>query len=165
MLNCSFKFRWSRGYFHNSAWYICDSSYYHHQIGSIKLFLCCYIFPWLCAWGVCPKICWRFHTYRKKTGLYFFIIVQSYVCANNQVHSFFSVIKSPQWLYVFSSFPPPRPPLTSKQFKLNLRYLGQRKYRSGKMYWWPWPNVMVMTLINKNLLVCSENHSTNPYKT
>ena len=74
------------------------------------------------------------------------------------------------WLYVFSSFPPPplRPPpppppqrlllLTSKPFELHLRYLGQRKYRSGKMYWmtfwWPWPKVRAVTLINTNLLVC-----------
>ena len=71
------------------------------------------------------------------------------------------------WLYVFSSFPPPRPRprprppqwlllLTSKPFELHLRYLGQRKYRSGKMYWmtfrWPW--LTAVTLINKNLLVC-----------
>ena len=44
------------------------------------------------------------------------------------------------WLYVFSSFPPPPPPqwlllLSSKPFELDLRYLGQRKYGSGKMYW------------------------------
>ena len=75
------------------------------------------------------------------------------------------------WLYVFSSFPPPRPHpppplpppqwlllLTSKPFELHLRYLRQRKYRSGKMYWmtfrWPWLKVTVVTLINKNLLVC-----------
>ena len=68
------------------------------------------------------------------------------------------------WLYVFSSFPPPRPPpqwlllLTSKPFELHLRYLGQRKYGSGKMYCvtfgWPWPKVTAVTLINKNLLVC-----------
>ena len=72
------------------------------------------------------------------------------------------------WLYVFSSFPPPRPRprpppqwlllLMSKPFELDLRYLGQRKYGSGKMYWvtfgWPWPKVTAVTLINKNLLVC-----------
>ena len=47
------------------------------------------------------------------------------------------------WLYVFSSFPPPRPRppphwlllLTSKPFEVDLRCLGQRKYSSGKMYW------------------------------
>ena len=75
------------------------------------------------------------------------------------------------WLYVFSSFPPPRlrprprpPPqrlllLMSKPFELKLGYLGQRKYRPGKMYWmtfwWPWPKVTAVTLINKNLIVCS----------
>ena len=67
-------------------------------------------------------------------------------------------------LYVFSSFPPPRPPpqwlllLTSKPFELHLKYLGHRKHRSRKMYWmtfwWPWPKVTAVTLINKNLLVC-----------
>ena len=54
--------------------------------------------------------------------------------------------------------PPPPPPqwlllLTSKPFQLDLRYLGQIKYRSGKMYWmtcgWPWPKVTAVTLINK----------------
>ena len=44
------------------------------------------------------------------------------------------------WIYIFSSFPrtppPQRPlPLTSKPFVLNLRYLGQRIYRYGGMYW------------------------------
>ena len=73
------------------------------------------------------------------------------------------------WLYVFSSFQPPRPRprpppppqwlllLTSKPFELDLRYLGQRKYRSGKMFWmtfgWPWPKVTAVTFINTNLLV------------
>ena len=67
------------------------------------------------------------------------------------------------WLYVFSSFlRPPLPQwllfLMSKPFELDLRYLRQRKYGSGKMYWvtfgWPWPKVRAVTLINKNLLVC-----------
>ena len=44
---------------------------------------------------------------------------------------------------------------------INLRYLGQRKYQSGIMYWmtfwWPWPKVTAVTLINKNLLVCKIN--------
>ena len=51
------------------------------------------------------------------------------------------------WLYVFSSFPRPRPGprqpppqwlllLTPKPFELDLRYLVQWKYRSGKMYLW-----------------------------
>ena len=51
-----FHFRWSRGY-------ICNSSYYHHLIGSINLFHCCYIFPWLCGWKGCTIICCRFHMY------------------------------------------------------------------------------------------------------
>ena len=41
----------------------------------------------------------------------------------------------------------------------NLWYLGQRKYRSRKIYWvtflWPWPKVMAVALINIKLLVCS----------
>ena len=69
------------------------------------------------------------------------------------------------WLYVFSSFPPPHPPpqqllpLTSKSFELNLRYLVQRIYGSGEMYWmtfpWPWPKVTAVASISKNLLVCT----------
>ena len=67
------------------------------------------------------------------------------------------------WLYVFSSFPPLplRPllqqllPLTSKPFEGNLRYLAQRIYGSGEMYWmtfpWPWPKVTAVASINKNL--------------
>ena len=54
----------------------------------------------------------------------------------------------PQWLLL----------LTSQPFELYLSYLGQRIYWSGKMYWmtfwWPWPKVMAVTLINKKLLVC-----------
>ena len=64
----------------------------------------------------------------------------------------------------------------SKPFKLNLRYLGQRKYRSGKMYWmtfgWSWPKVTAVTLINKNLVVCrikweplNQSLQKNPKKT
>ena len=46
------------------------------------------------------------------------------------------------------------------RFELDLRYLGQRKYRSGKMYWmtfgWPWPKVAAVTLINKKF-VCLQD--------
>ena len=85
------------------------------------------------------------------------------------------------WLYIFSSFsphspprlpppppPPPRPPrpppqqllpLTSTPFQLNLRYLAQRIYESGQMYWvtfrWPWPKVTAVASISKKLLVCA----------
>ena len=64
-------------------------------------------------------------------------------------------------LYAFSSFPPPHQSLslqwlllfTVKLFKLKLGCLGQRKYRSGKMYWmtfrWPQPKVMAVALIKK----------------
>ena len=51
--------------------------------------------------------------------------------------------------------------LTSKLFKPNLRYLGQRKYRWGEMYWmtilWPWPKVKSVALINKNVFVYKIN--------
>ena len=55
--------------------------------------------------------------------------------------------------------PPPRPPpqkllrLISKPFELNLRYLAQRIYGSGEIYWmtfpWPWPKVTAVASINK----------------
>ena len=47
----------------NPGHYILNSSYYHHQIGSINLSHCCNIFPWLCLWGGCTSICSRFHTH------------------------------------------------------------------------------------------------------
>ena len=91
---------------------------------------------------------------------------------NIYFHDRLSLLSHPSlgWLYVFSSFPPPRPRprpppppqwlllLTSKPFELHLRYLGQWKYRSRKMYWMtflcPWPKVTAVTLTNKDLLVC-----------
>ena len=46
-------------------------------------------------------------------------------------------------------------PLTSKPFELNLRYLGQRIYRSGKINWmtfpWPWPKVTAVALTKKKI--------------
>ena len=102
-------------------------------------------------------------------------MIRIYLCTVNNGHwindgvivylSFYdayTVIKSPQSGVTLCSFPLPPPQwlllLASKPFKLNLRYLGQRKYRSGKMYWmtfwWPWPKVTAVTLINKNLFVC-----------
>ena len=39
------------------------------------------------------------------------------------------------------------------------RYLAQRIYKSGEMYWmtflWPWPKVTAVTSISKNSLVCA----------
>ena len=71
------------------------------------------------------------------------------------------------WLYVFRSFLPPLRllPLTSKLFELKFRYLGQRIYESGEMYWmpflWSWPKVTAVASLSKNLLVrwLGENHS------
>ena len=69
------------------------------------------------------------------------------------------------WVDVFTLFPPRPPPpqrllpLTSELLEINLRYLRQRIYRSGKMYGitfpWPWPKVTTVASISKNLLVCT----------
>ena len=40
-----FHYRWLKGYIYRSC-------HYHDQIGSIRLFHCYHIFPWLCAWDV-----------------------------------------------------------------------------------------------------------------
>ena len=46
-----------------------SSCYYHHQIGSIHLFHCYHIFPWLCAWDVCYIIfCHLLHIRSGKSG-------------------------------------------------------------------------------------------------
>ena len=100
-----------------------------------------------------------------ETSLWNLFVDSSVLIYTNTV--FFLSHPSLGWVYVFSSFPPPRPHpppppppppqwlllLTSKPFELELRYLGQRNYRSGKMYGvtfgWPWPKVTAVTLINK----------------
>ena len=49
-----FEFMWLKGCIYNS-------SYYHHQIGSIHLSHCCHIFPWLCVWdGSYSVICYLY---------------------------------------------------------------------------------------------------------
>ena len=69
----------------------------------------------------------------------------------------------PLWddFYVFNSFMPRLPqqllPLMSKPFELNLRYLGQRIYRSGEMYWMTLTQGHGCGMISKNLLVCRIN--------
>ena len=76
-----FKCRWSRGYIYNS-------SYYHHQIGSINLSHCCHIFLCLGVWGDCAFICCRFYTYtHKHTGIYMRLqlLCSRRMCANNRV--------------------------------------------------------------------------------
>ena len=40
-----FLYRWLKGCIYSSC-------HYHDQIGSIRLFHCYHIFPWLCAWDV-----------------------------------------------------------------------------------------------------------------
>ena len=48
---------------------IYSSCYYHHQIGSIHLSHCFYIFPWSCAWDVCYIIfCHILYIHFGKTG-------------------------------------------------------------------------------------------------
>ena len=119
----------------------------------------CIIF-WAFLVILCPVEC-----HRKSLIM---ISISEFTLGNMKIYLHFLSLSHPSlgWLYVFCSFPPPRPPpppqrlllLTSKPFQLHLRYLGQRKYRSGKMYWmtfwWPWPKVTAVTLINTNLLVC-----------
>ena len=62
-----FQYRWLKGYIYSSC-------YYHHQIGSIHLSHC-YIFPWLCAWGVCYIIfCHLLHIRCGKTGNLFSLL-------------------------------------------------------------------------------------------
>ena len=50
-------------------------------------------------------------------------------------------------------------PFTARQFVLNIRYLGQKKYRWGEMYrmtiLWRWPKVMAVSLIKQKLLLCT----------
>ena len=71
------------------------------------------------------------------------------------------------WLYVFSSFLPcpllqKLLPLMSKLFELNLRYLAQRIYGSGEMYWmtfpWPWPKVLVNFLQSFRMCIFKVKH-------
>ena len=55
-----FQFRWLKGYIYSS----CN---YHHQIGSINLSHCYYIFPWSCVWDFCYIIfCHVLHIYSGK---------------------------------------------------------------------------------------------------
>ena len=81
------------------------------------------------------------------------------------------LIKSPQsGVTVIYLFPLPHPlpqrllPLMSNPFVLSLRYLGQRRYWSGEMYWvtflWPWPKAMAVALIKEMCLPVqlSKNH-------
>ena len=66
-----FEFRWLKVYIHNS-------SYYHHQIGSIHRFHSWYIFLWLCVWNGCTIIlCPLFHIYPGNTGTLFPLLMFS----------------------------------------------------------------------------------------
>ena len=57
-----FEIRWLKGYIHNP-------SYYHNQIGSIHLFHCCHIFPWLCVkYGCTIVFCHVLHIHPGNTG-------------------------------------------------------------------------------------------------
>ena len=75
-----FKLIWSRGY-------ICNSFYYHHQIGRINLSHCFNIFPWLCVWSGCTVIFSQFlyiyiyvYLYPGKSGLLFPLLLHSLPC-------------------------------------------------------------------------------------
>ena len=57
-----------------------------------------------------------------------------------------------------------------KPFELNLRYLGQRKHCSGKMYWitfwWSWPKFTAGILINKKFACLQDKvRTTEPSTT
>ena len=56
----------------------------------------------------------------------------------------------------------------TETFVFNLRHLGQKAYRSGKMYSmtspWPRSKVTAVAMINKNVRLHIENHSSNHYK-
>ena len=75
-----FKYRWLKGYIYSSC-------YYHHQIGSIHLSHCFYIFPWLCTWDVCYIIfCLLLHIHSGKNREFVFIsIVQFMMSANSRI--------------------------------------------------------------------------------
>ena len=65
-----FQYRWLKGYIYSSC-------FCHHQIGSIHLSHCYYIFPWLCVWDVCYFIlCYLLHKHSGKPGIRF-----HYYCA------------------------------------------------------------------------------------
>ena len=59
--------------------------------------------------------------------------------------------------------------LTSKLFKLHLRDLRQKIYRSGKMYWmtspWPWPKVAAVASISKKFACLHDKVRTTHYIT
>ena len=85
-----FQYRWLKGYIYNSC-------YYHHQIGSIHLFNCYHIFPWLCVWDVCYIIfCHLLHIRSGKTGSLFSLLLCSlwwvqlvaYVCFSDRTRLF-----------------------------------------------------------------------------
>ena len=82
-----FKFRWSRGY-------ICKSSNYYHQIGSIKFSQCFHIFLWLRVWGGQVVVfCQLLH--RDPRKLFFFISIttlQSMMCENDCVYHGLKVV-------------------------------------------------------------------------
>ena len=71
-----FQYRWLKRYIYSSC-------YYHNQIGSIQLFHCYHIFPWLCAWDVCYIIfCHLLPIHSGKTGLLFSLLLRSLCCVH-----------------------------------------------------------------------------------
>ena len=89
---------------------------------------------------------------------------------------------SPAWLshfslgWLFTSFLHSRPHphllqrlllFTLKPFVLNLRYMGQRKYRPGEINWWPFHDPVPGHGCGTDCLSAwySENHSSDHYKT
>ena len=82
------KFRWTRRY-------ICNASYYHHQLGCINLPHWFDIYPWLCAWGGWPTITFCYfvsyhfiyiNIYRLIWVFVSSFTVQSMMCANTRMN-------------------------------------------------------------------------------
>ena len=57
------------------------NSCYHHRIGSINIFHCCHVFPWLCARRGCTIICCHFHIYPGRAGFCVFYYCAVLLCA------------------------------------------------------------------------------------
>ena len=127
-------------------------SYYHHQIGSMNYYPLFRVRSWnngvRCMSFCIPTIHYASMTLQKQNcRLTLFKSPQSEVTLCFQfVSAAASASAAAAMTYV----------LTSTPFELDLRYLEQRKYRFGTMYWmtigWPWPKVTAVTLINKNCL-------------
>ena len=81
------KFRWSRGH-------ICNSSYYHHQTGSINLSRCCHILRG-CVSEVVVHHILSVPSYKPRASCFLFVLFcfrhhcadyETMMCVNNSIH-------------------------------------------------------------------------------